>query len=273
MWLVIDTNQSRRVPETLRRGRITGRAKGLTLPPYLMAEVLKRGERPRADTLARFGAHTVRLGVEPWLALETVAQLKANQIPSFIPFPAPGDEIERVYRTLLAQSGPAVGAGQAKWAAAVTKNHQDFMAGFAQRTQRARRELARRNVEEVDDWDEALKMARGPDSFIGSLVITTLTNGGERSVVEKNPAALYRAVMKNPFLRHFYHAILYYIVSVTRVWKDGRLHRPHHKNDWTDLTMALYVGHRDALVTEDELLRAVFKTIDPAVRVVSAADL
>ena len=61
--------------------------------------------------------------------LETVAQLKANQIPNFIPFPAPGDDIERGYRTLLAQNGPTVGAGQAKWASTVTKNHQDFMAG------------------------------------------------------------------------------------------------------------------------------------------------
>jgi hypothetical protein len=104
------------------------------------------------------------------------------------------------------------------------------------------------------------------------MVMKTLTNGGKRPVIE-NPALVYRSVMKNPFLRHFYHAILYYIVSVTRVWRDARLHRLHHRNDWTDLTMALYVGHRDVLVTEDELLEAVFKTIDPAVRVVSAATL
>lgn len=273
MWLVIDTNQARLVPEKLRRGRITGRAKGLTLPPYLMAEVLKRAEAPRVDTLARFNAYPVRIGVERWLVMETVAQLRANQIPNFIPFPAPGDDIERGYRTLLVQSGPTLGAGQAKWAATVTKNHQDFTAGFAQRTQKVRRELTRRNVGQVDDWDEALKMAKGPESFIGSMVVTTLTNGGGRPVVEKDPAVLYRAVMKNPFLRHFYHAILYYIVSVTRIWKDARLHRRHHKNDWTDLTMALYVGRRDVLVTEDELLRAVFRPIDPEVRVVSAADL
>lgn len=116
-------------------------------------------------------------------------------------------------------------------------------------------------------------MATGPDSFLASLVISTLTNRRARPTLEKDPVVLYRFVMKNPFLRHFFHAILYYIVSVTRLWKDARLHRAHHKNDWTDLTMALYVGDRDVLVTDDELLRAVFKTIDPAVRVISAADL
>lgn len=273
MWLVIDTNQARLVPTVLRRGRITGRTKGLSLPPYLMAEVLRRGEAPRADTLARFNAHAVRIGVEPWSVMETVAQLKANQIPNFIPFPATDNDVEKSYRKLLKQSGPTVGAGPSTWASTVTTNHQTFMAGFAQRTQRVRREFARRDVGQVDDWDEALEMAKGPDSFIGSLVLTTLTNGGRRPVVEKDPAVLYRASMKNPFLRHFYHAILYYIVSVTRVWKDARLHRPHHKNDWTDLTMALYVGRWDTLVTEDDLLRAVFKTIDPRVRVVSASEL
>jgi hypothetical protein len=60
--------------------------------------------------------------------------------------------------------------------------------------------------------------------------------------------------MKNPFLRHFHHAILYYIVSVTRIWKEARLNRTHHKNDWTDLTMALYVGRRDVLVPKDEIV-------------------
>lgn len=151
MWLVIDTNQARLIPESLRRGRITGRSKGLTLPPYLLAEVLKRAEGPRADTLARFAAHAVRVGVEPSLLIETVAQLKANQIPAFIPFPAAGDDLERAYRALLSQSGPVVGDAYAKWAAAVTAKHQGFVAGFAQRTQKARRELTRRDVGQIAD--------------------------------------------------------------------------------------------------------------------------
>ena len=153
------------------------------------------------------------------------------------------------------------------------KAHQRLMAGFAQRTQKARRELAPRKVGQVKDWAEALKMAKGPDSFVGSLVLTTLSNGGSRPVAENDPALLYRAVMNNPFLRHFYHAILYYIVSVTRIWEDGQLHRTHDKNDWTDLTIALYVGRRDVVVTKDKLLRAVFTTIDEEVRVLSASDL
>jgi hypothetical protein len=35
----------------------------------------------------------------------------------------------------------------------------------------------------------------------------------------------------------------------------------HDKNDWTDLTMAIYVRDRDPLVTEGELLRALVPRI------------
>jgi hypothetical protein len=84
-------------------------------------------------------------------------------------------------------------------------------------------EVTRRDVGQVDDWDEALKMTKGRDSFIASLVLTTLTNGGSRPVIEKDPAVLCRAVMKNPFLRHFYYAILYYMPVTTRPPSRERL--------------------------------------------------
>jgi hypothetical protein len=81
MWLVIDTNQSRRIPSVVNPGRLTGRAEGLSLPPYMMAELLPRGQLPRSETLAAFAAHRVRIGVEPSMAIEVAAQLGAEEIP------------------------------------------------------------------------------------------------------------------------------------------------------------------------------------------------
>jgi hypothetical protein len=60
---------------------------------------------------------------------------------------------------------------------------------------------------------------------------------------------------------------------VTKLWADQSLHREHHQNDRTDLTMALYVGPRDVLVTNDRLLRTIFAPIDRGIRVVLAAEL
>jgi hypothetical protein len=273
VWLVIDTNQSRRIPAVFNPKGFAGNAEGLSLPPYMMAELLPRGQAPRSDTLAAFAAHQVRIGVEPSMAIEAAVQLAAQDLPTFWPFPAPGDEIESDYRRLLNENTPTVTPALARWAETVKQNHHAFMADMEARGIGARQRLKDLNAGEVEDFTEALKMTNGPDSFIGSLIVTTFTNGGKRAVAISDPAELVRAVLENPYFRHFYHAILYYVVSVTKLWKDPTLHREHHRNDWTDLTMALYVGAGDALVTNDGLLRAVFAAIDPGVRVVSASDL
>jgi hypothetical protein len=207
------------------------------------------------------------------MAIEAAAQFGADDIPAFLPFPARGDEIESDYRRLLNENSATVTPGLARWAETVKQNHHQFMAGMEPRGIGARQKLKGMNVGTVEDFTEALKMTDGPDSFIGSLIVTTCSNGGQRSVTVTEPAELVRAVLANPFFRHFYHAILYYIVSVTKLWKTPALHREHHRNDWTDLTMALYVGAGDVLVTNDGLLRAVFAAIDPAVQVVVASDL
>jgi len=273
MWLVVDTNQSRRIPATLNTDRLTGQAEGLSLPPYMMAELLPRGQTPRSETLAAFGAHRVRIGVEPSMAIEAAAQLSVEDLPAFCPFPAPGDEIESDYRRLLNENTSRVTPALARWAETVKQNHHAFMNGMEARRIGARRALKEKNVGTIEDFAEAVQMTNGPDSFIGSLIVATFMNGGRRTVAIDDPAELVRAVLANPYFRHFYHAILYYIISVTKLWEDRTLHRDHDKNDWTDLTMALYVGTSDALVTNDGLLRAVFAAIDPDVRVVLASDL
>jgi hypothetical protein len=274
MWLVIDTNQSRRIPAALNPERYTAKAEGLSLPPFMMAELLPRGQTPRSETLAAFAAHRVRIGVEPSMAIEAAAQLGVADLPAFWPFPAPGDEIESAYQRLLNENTPVVTPALARWGETVKQKHHAFMTGMEARGIGARQKLKERNVGTVEDFDEALKMTNGPDSFIGSLIVTTFTNGDQRKVAISDPAELVRAVLANPYFRHFYHAILYYIVSVTKLWKDPSLRREHHhRNDWTDLTMALYVGTGDVLVTNDGLLRAVFAAIDSDVRVVLASDL
>ena len=273
MWLVIDTNQSRRIPATSNTDRLIGKAEGLSLPPYMMAELLPRGQTPRSETLAAFAAHRVRIGVEPSMAIEAAAQLSAEDLPAYCPFPAPGDEIESDYRRLLNENTSTVTPALARWAETVKQNHHTFMNGMEARGIDTRRALKEKSVGTVEDFTEALKMTNGPDSFIGSLIVATFGNGGQRRVAIDDPAELVWAVLANPYFRHLYHAILYYIVSVTKLWDDRTLHRDHDKNDWTDLTMALYVGTGDALVTNDRLLRAVFAAIDPNVPVVLASDL
>lgn len=273
MWLVIDTNQSRRIPGVLAPDRPTGTAEGLSLPPYMMAELLPRGQVPRSDTLSAFAAHRVRIGVEPSIAIEAAAQLSTQELPAFWPFPVPGDHVESAYLQLLKENTPTVSPGLAGWAMTVKRNHAEFMAGMEERGVGARRKLNESNVGTIDGFVEALSMTNGPGSFIGSMIVSTFTNRGLRKTRITDPADLVEAVLANPYFRHFYHAILYYIVSVTKLWTNTALHREHHRNDWTDLTMALYVGVDDVIVTNDGLLRATFAAIDPGVKVTAASEL
>lgn len=65
----------------------------------------------------------------------------------------------------------------------------------------------------------------GPDSFLGSLVNATVRHKGRRSVMIRDADALYAAVMMNPYLRRYFHSLLYYVTSISRLWRDQRLNR------------------------------------------------
>jgi spore maturation protein SpmA len=65
MWLVVDTNQAGLIPSTLGGARLADGADGLTVPPYILAEIVRLGEYGRRDTLTALRRHKVRIGLEP----------------------------------------------------------------------------------------------------------------------------------------------------------------------------------------------------------------
>lgn len=81
--------------------------------------------------------------------------------------------------------------------------------------------------------------------------------------------------MKNPFLRHFFLGILFYVISISRAWTTQTLNRDPvaTRDDWADLTLGFYVGAGDVVVSADALLRDLFTAIDPRIRLVTAVDL
>jgi hypothetical protein len=69
--------------------------------------------------------------------------------------------------------------------------------------------------------------------------------------------------------------MLFYVISVSRVFAVQRLnHDPTpERDDYTDFTIALYVGSADAVVSADRLIRDVFGAMDPTVRLLLASEL
>jgi hypothetical protein len=69
--------------------------------------------------------------------------------------------------------------------------------------------------------------------------------------------------------------LLYYVVSISKLWRDQRLNRDpaSTRDDWADLALSHYVGDGDIIVSNDALVRQAFAAIDASIRVLEAAGL
>ena len=268
MRLVIDTNQANRLPASL-----PARFVGLTLSPFLLAEVLLRSRCPRIETLGLLSQHDISIGIQPAEMLDLVAPLEADAIAKVTPFPLPNSELDQLSRRLLNEPDyrPA-----AEWAKRVKASHVKLCGGFVALSTRARKEIKRQRIKRLANFPGALEqLAQGRDSFLGSLVNTSVRHKGRRSVAVQDADALYAAVMTNPYLRRYFHSLLYYVVSISRLWRDQRLNRDpaSTRDDWADLALSHHVGDGDMIVSNDGLVRQAFAAIDPSIRVLDAAGL
>jgi hypothetical protein len=271
VWLIVDTNQARNIPPTLRGGRVTARARGLVLPPYLLAEVLQRGPVPRRETLTALTRYPVRIGLEPSVVFQAVARLAPNQIRRFEPFPADGSVTAERYAELLREVGPMVSGPALAWARDVIADSRRFAERLTRQAMVAREQFRASNVGRVSTFDELRPMMNGVNSFVGALVVSALSD--HRGDQAPNLDRVYLAVMRNSYLAHLFKALLYYLISVSRLWRNQRLNRDVGQSDWVDLTMTLYVGTRDVLISRDRLLARIFDAVDPTIRLRTATDL
>ena len=92
-------------------------------------------------------------------------------------------------------------------------------------------------------------------------------------------AVLYGAVMDNPFLGRLFRTILAYIISFSQAWDHANRQQNFGpeavRDDWTDMTLSLYAGPGDLIVTADKKLRGAVEIVNPRgeVRTVLAEQL
>jgi hypothetical protein len=105
-----------------------------------------------------------------------------------------------------------------------------------------------------------------------TFAVSLLTSNGKRGMAVSDSNELYRAVMTNPYLRHFFHVWLFFTISLTRLWANQKLNLDAvpGRDDLADLLLALYVY---AVLTQDHLIRDAFRTVDPSIHVLAATDL
>jgi hypothetical protein len=210
--LVVDTNQARSIPLTFRlRPRAGVVVAGLTLPPYILGEILLRGQAPRSETLARLRSHGSRIGLEPLVVAEQLATKSAAEIATFEPFPSLSDPLHALYRSLLHEDGPTLSPGADNWAHQVKSARLALSARFQSQSADARSQAKIGKVRRLSTFTEAMKAEGTLKSFVMSL----LSSNGQRKMLVSEPETLYQAVMSNVFLRHFFHTWLFYTISLS----------------------------------------------------------
>lgn len=98
------------------------------------------------------------------------------------------------------------------------------------------------------------------------LVVSSVTNGGERKPRIEDAGALYKSVMANPFMGRMWKSVLFFIVSWARQWQDQRKNfdPSFDRDDYVDMTLPLYAAQGDVILTADSKLKMIIAAVEPA---------
>ena len=268
MYAVLDTNQALRLPRTgVREGC------GLTLAPYVIAEILLRPDP--GPTVRRIRAYEVRLGLQVHEVFDKLAPLYEDDIPHLQPFVQTGSLIapDSFYAGLYPELSPWLETVRNK-AAVAKEAARAFCGSMLPRSVNARKLFTSlggapkfRNLDEavryIDVWPEC--------------VADIVSSASKRRLAVSDPRRLYSAVMSNQFLARFFKSILCFQLSWFRLWDDQSLNfdPSSQRDDFTDLTLPLYAGNGDVILTEDKKVQRLLGVVDPdgVVRVAAARDL
>ena len=267
MWIVIDTNQTWEMPSGLSRSGAAPEAEGITIPSFVLAELLLLDHpKPRL----KLSAFKTRVGLPPVEVTEQLARLHVSEIVAFQPFP----ETQAPYQIQLASMLSNPTSSHRRWAETCKKSNRNFGRRM-QVTSKNFRNLIKDmvakgtfpEVPKFNDFEMLMNtVGIGAGSFLGSLVIDSISENGQRSVVVADPDELYVAVMQNPYLSRFFKTMLFYIISFSRSWDNTRQEHnfdPEEKrDDWTDITVPLYANSGDLIVTADKKLRGAMVMIE-----------
>jgi len=270
MPLVVDTNQALRLPSGRKRDWV------LRLSPYVMAEVLLRGDP--APTLERLSIFRFRLGLDLLDVMIQLSQLSAKEIRVFQPFARPGQKYRQDYDAIVSAM-ERVRPTHIEWAKYNKESHRRYMSTLSSSALQFRKSLRKLGLAKVKHttFAEALsEYASDTESFLGSVVVSSITNGGTRPI-QTQPDKLFKAVMENQYLGRFFRAKLAYILSISHVWKDQRLKKdPTRKyDDMTDITLLLYAADGDLILSNDNYLSRLVALIEPkgSVKVCKVEDI
>jgi len=260
--LVVDTNQASLLPSGERDGV------EVSLSPYVLAEILLRGNPE--PTLQRLRPLDIRLGLKIPDVLEQLARIRPPQIIAFEPFYVPGQSDPQDYGEILdALNGPR--PEHIRWAQYIKDSHFEYCGSLVEPSKRLRQLLRDRGKgkSKISGFEEAFSgLASTPDSFLGSVVVGSVTLNGARPA-QAPPAELLDAVLANQYVGRYFRMRLAYHVSISRGWADQQFNfdPSPERDDMTDIALPLYAADGDIIVTADTTLNKLIALTEPEGRI------
>jgi len=262
MRFVIDTNQASLLPSGEKR------ALAVSLSPYVLSEILLRGDP--SPTLELLRTFDIRLGLETSDVMSKLAQLSPQEITTFEPFPVPAQSFWQDYeaiRKAIDAPRPAH-IRRARYIKESHLRHCKSLVGTARIFRRHLRERGMAN-HKFSTFEQALsELASTPDSFLRSVIVGSITNDGKRTT-KGPPAELLDAVLANQYVGRLFRAQLAYHICISRLWTEESLNFDPSptRDDMTDITLPLYAADGDVIVTGDTKLTLLVSLIDPGGRI------
>jgi hypothetical protein len=268
MAIVLDSNQAGRFCDRVQKeSRLL--SLDVTIPPNVLAELILWRKQP---SLSQLYALRPKVGLHLGDVTSTLARSNEDEVHAFRPFPSPTtvnseryDEIvnalkgpspqHRQWATDLKAKNKAFCGLMKKWALDFRKQLRDkISAGMIQDTPK---------IVSIEDGLNTTGM--GAQGFIGSIVISTVSGGGNGQVAITDPEKLCDAVMANPFVGGLFKTILFYILSYSRMWDHNHRHLNFDptadRDDWVDMTVPLYAAPGDTILTQDAKLSDAIATV------------
>lgn len=257
MQLVIDTNQASLLPGG------GGRCLAVSLSPYVLSEILLRTDPE--PTLRLLRSYDVRLGLTTPDVMRQLAGLSPQEIRAFEPFPVPGRMYGQDYE-LMREVLYVVKPLHLGWARRVKDEHFRYCGSLIEMAKRFRTHLRERGKasQKFASFGEALlALSSSPDSFLGSVILGSITDGWNRPT-QIPPDQLFLAALSNEHLARLFKAQLAYYLCISRLWKDQGLNfdPSADRDDMTDITLPLYAADGDLIVTNDAKLTLIISLIE-----------
>lgn len=263
MRIVIDTNEAAALARSTAQGALNRKRITVVLPPLVWAEILLSPyHKQRLSALAEYD---LMFGIDLHEVYEHLSCLSEEQITSFDPVISPNSvRHEKLLLSLLQSPDELIdqarrlknkaAAGMANTAAHI----QAFNKIYKDAQSRGQLTTAQKFVT-IDDAMQTI------GKWLETQLVSDVTSDGGRPMRTASAESLYRAVLSNMYLDRFMRLLVCQHVGYGHAWHDETLNidPSANRNDYTDMTIGLYAGDGDIIVTRDTILRNAIRHIDP----------